>query len=283
MSSSSPWIQHIKAYQAEHGCTYREAMTRAKATYKKSKPKPKQKQKQKGDGIVDALKEGAVRVKDAIELGHHKDGPPAVRELVKDHGEDVIMTIKVCRKPVGKLVSLVANALSMGDLKRHMKKYSYDDMFHLYMILTIKNRKTGNVEHRLLEKNERVSVSSKLPADDGSGTCMETIEVGDILVGEFISKGMKKMGSKFYKYNAGTSNCQVFVRSMLDASGLLTPEIHDFVFQDVDELVKNNPLTFKIMEKITDAGARGRILQQGKGDYCLSCGGQKKKEHVVVD
>ena len=31
----SAWIQHVKAYQQAHGCSYKEAMMGAKATYKK--------------------------------------------------------------------------------------------------------------------------------------------------------------------------------------------------------------------------------------------------------
>ena len=31
----NPWIAHVKQYQAEHGCSYKEAMVKSKATYKK--------------------------------------------------------------------------------------------------------------------------------------------------------------------------------------------------------------------------------------------------------
>jgi hypothetical protein len=32
---ANPWVAHVKAYQAQHGCSYKEAMMGAKATYKK--------------------------------------------------------------------------------------------------------------------------------------------------------------------------------------------------------------------------------------------------------
>jgi hypothetical protein len=32
---SSPWIEHVKAYAAQHGVKYGEALKLAKATYKK--------------------------------------------------------------------------------------------------------------------------------------------------------------------------------------------------------------------------------------------------------
>jgi hypothetical protein len=33
--NTNPWVQHVKAYAKEHGCTYKEAMKKAKETYKK--------------------------------------------------------------------------------------------------------------------------------------------------------------------------------------------------------------------------------------------------------
>ena len=31
----NPWISHVKAYQAKHKCSYKEALQKSKATYKK--------------------------------------------------------------------------------------------------------------------------------------------------------------------------------------------------------------------------------------------------------
>jgi hypothetical protein len=39
----NPWISHVKAYQAKHGCSYKEALQKSRATYKK------------GSGILDIL------------------------------------------------------------------------------------------------------------------------------------------------------------------------------------------------------------------------------------
>lgn len=32
---TSPWIEHVKRYQAEHGCSYKDALKGAKASYKR--------------------------------------------------------------------------------------------------------------------------------------------------------------------------------------------------------------------------------------------------------
>jgi signal-transduction protein with cAMP-binding, CBS, and nucleotidyltransferase domain len=31
----NPWVQHVKAYAKQNGCTYKEALKKAKETYKK--------------------------------------------------------------------------------------------------------------------------------------------------------------------------------------------------------------------------------------------------------
>ena len=31
---TNAWIEHVKAYQAKYGCSYKEAMSKAKDTYK---------------------------------------------------------------------------------------------------------------------------------------------------------------------------------------------------------------------------------------------------------
>lgn len=34
---TNPWVAHVKKYQADHGCTYKEAMSRAKPSYVKGR------------------------------------------------------------------------------------------------------------------------------------------------------------------------------------------------------------------------------------------------------
>ena len=33
--TGNPWLKHVKAYQAKHNCSYKDALKGAKATYKK--------------------------------------------------------------------------------------------------------------------------------------------------------------------------------------------------------------------------------------------------------
>ena len=35
--TGNPWLKHVKAYQAKHNCSYKDALKGAKATYKKGR------------------------------------------------------------------------------------------------------------------------------------------------------------------------------------------------------------------------------------------------------
>ena len=46
---SNAWISHVKAYAKKHKCSYREAMSKAKASYKGGKGKKQTKKDKKDD------------------------------------------------------------------------------------------------------------------------------------------------------------------------------------------------------------------------------------------
>jgi hypothetical protein len=71
---SSPWIQHCKQYQAQHGCSYREALSNAGASY----------QSQSGG----SLKSVARKVRRTVNKGAHhaKKGSAQANSFVKQNG-----------------------------------------------------------------------------------------------------------------------------------------------------------------------------------------------------
>ena len=74
------------------------------------------------------------------------------------------------------------------------------------------------------------------------------------------------MGANFYTYNAFKNNCQNFVISVLDANGLTTPDVRAFVFQPVEELLKEQPeWTEDFSKSITNLGSITDRVFQGYG------------------
>jgi len=79
--STPPWIAHVKAYQAKHGCSYREALTMASSSYKKT-----------GSGAI------AKRIKKKKDDAVVAIGEKVYRHIIKPHVVDPFLK----RNKVGK-------------------------------------------------------------------------------------------------------------------------------------------------------------------------------------
>jgi hypothetical protein len=77
-----------------------------------------------------------------------------------------------------------------------------------------------------------------------------------ITLNEMVNRTRTMMGDeKFFTYDAFANNCQVFVKSLLQSVGLLTPQAMSFLFQPVDKLLKELPgYTSKVARFVTDLG-----------------------------
>ena len=64
-----------------------------------------------------------------------------------------------------------------------------------------------------------------------------------------------RQGSKYFKYNASSNNCQYFIRDALQANGVTDPTYINFVKQDTESILKNHPIFRKIANSATDLGA----------------------------
>ena len=93
-----------------------------------------------------------------------------------------------------------------------------------------------------------------------------TTPVSDtITIDKFLSNAAKQMGKDYWQYDAFTNNCQVFVDSLLKYNDLLTPEMHAFIFQDVQQLREDMGAASKVSRGLTDLAARMDTFAFGKG------------------
>lgn len=216
----------------------------------------RRKRKMKGKGIVgDAykkVKEVYGKVRDYI---LPSDLSSKFKNKMTQYGQQKIKSIVVARDPVQSLVQKALNFITLGKWNEMKKKLKYDDVYHLYMILTLENGKRLR-----LEKNQVVQMS------DYSGTPKSSIVVPvnkDVSLNEFIKKGIDKMGIKnFVRYSADELNCQNFVNSLLTANGLNSPEITKFVVQDVEKLL--TPLAKDVGQVVTDIAGTVTNLTGGR-------------------
>ena len=184
--------------------------------------------------------------------------PPSVKDIINNHGQEIITSITLRRNPVSHLITGAMNAVSLGSFQKKLDQQPYDELFHLAMLV-----QTANTRF-LLEKVERVNVSSSIGNPDGLETLACPLNGKEITVFDLINNTKEKMGkTKFLDYDPVSNNCQVFLMNVLDANGLLNAENKEWVKQDTEVLFKNNKVLAKVSKKLTDIGASVNVLMKG--------------------
>lgn len=172
--------------------------------------------------------------------------PKRFRQFIKAHGRDKIQSLSMVRAPVARPGVLAMQLLTAGRWEEFKKKAGVDSVYHTGLVIN------GNL---VLEKLDKLEGRVDASHTKGEGLEMYAvhIEANKMTVAEFLEKGRRQMGTKFYTYDAFRSNCQDWVMNMVSANGLLDAEGRTFIKQDIDRLVKALPeLTKTAAVKITD-------------------------------
>lgn len=172
--------------------------------------------------------------------------PKRFRQFIKAHGRDTIQSLAMMRAPVAKPGVWAMQLLTAGRWEEFKKRGGVDEVYHTSIIVN------GNIVLEKLDKIEgRVDAGySKMP-----GAELYPIDLGSkkMTIAEFLEKGRRQMGEKFYTYDAFRSNCQDWVSNMVSANGLLDAEGRKWIKQDIDKLIKELPeITKTAAVKITD-------------------------------
>ena len=190
--------------------------------------------------------------------------PPSAQKVFEQYKDAEITGISVQREPVNSMITKFLNFISLGKFGEIQKKLGYDRFYHLSMnVATTK----GRIK---IEKNARINiVPVKGIAPDNYG--VPNIPKG-LTVGEMLEKARRAMNdTEFFQYDALTRNCQKFILGILRANiPSLSKDLVDFIYQPVEELVKNLPgYVQKIARAATDLGAKAQQVMEG---------GKKKKK-----
>ena len=177
--------------------------------------------------------------------------PRAINDWLKKHGNKLIVSAEVCRKPVTRIFQTVLNLLSKGSWEDVRKKYNYDDIYHLWAVLTLSD---GSKWH--IEKNQRVIIKPSKPVSGKD--CRGPVSLG-VNVNTFIERG-EASGRYFWRYTADVYNCQHFIRTLFNRSGVKS--FDSFITQNTQELL--GPGTRKTLQALSDvAAATGVVLSGG--------------------
>ena len=195
-------------------------------------------------------------------------GAKATLSKVGDMG---VVSITMFRCPISSIIKGAINVLSFGKFNELLKKHGFDKLFHLGMILTLRDGR-----QIVIEKNDEINVSFKLPKIK-SGCDTMAVPIGGRIATfspiELLLNTKKAVGDKlFYDYDGTRNNCQNFMINILARNKLLTPALKDFIYQDLNELFEDMDERASYMRGLMKATTRmGKVANvltgQGEAPY----------------
>jgi hypothetical protein len=180
-------------------------------------------------------------------------------QSVKNHlnsiGNEEIINLRIGRTPLPSAYSFFLNIISLGDFNKKLSKVTHDELFHLFLEITI-----SNGSKYILEKNEIIQLNkvNRLPHKT------QTMDVGhtDETINSLLENTLQRIGeSKFFFYQALSTNCQHFINSILESNGLSSSENKFFVSQDNEKSLSHLSSYRRFMNTLTDTASIGNVIK----------------------
>ena len=188
-----------------------------------------------------------------------RHGPsPQMRNLLKKYGDWQIVQIRIARKPLSNIMQKIGNILTFGQLEEKTKELGYDNLYHLFMVITVQDQ--SHTKDLLYEKNQVVNLSESIPNTQDSMVIHVT---NHLTLDQFIENGIKLQGQAYWTYDVRNNNCQKFILANLQGNGLLHNDIREFVDQNAADLI--GPTLGSIANVVTSAASSFDTLQNGAG------------------
>ncbi len=237
-------------------------------------------QSKKGKGIVDTIKKMGKKL---IEIHPYyqtykwveqvlepdlKNYPNSASKTMELLGNLVVVSAEIVRTPINPMIEKLANYLSLGKIEEAKKELNYDKLFHLQLVLNVKDKK-NNIKKVSIQKTERVQVDDRILYVNSDSEYLP-INIGNrkFTPNMMLEKTRMRIGDyDFFGYHAFENNCQNFVLELLKTEDLVTKEISNFVYQDIESIAKKIPeISKKILKVVTDLGnSISKILGFGEG------------------
>lgn len=203
-------------------------------------------------------------------------------------GNNPISKIQIKRAPVAAFIEKFFQLITAGQWGQVKQKYGYDSFYHLALVLYYQSGESYEMRMKkfigddpfglggseppspsemrfTIEKLELINIQRSTNEAQGTQYQDVPLQGRQITLNEMVNRTRTMMGDeKFFTYDAFTNNCQVFVKSLLESVGLLTPNAMSFLFQPVDKLIKELPgYTSKVARFVTDLGGLFRGVVDG--------------------
>ena len=177
------------------------------------------------------------------------------KKILNEFGDEPIESITLFRYPLQSGIQKALEVLTKGKSKEN-----YDKLFHLGMIVKIKNTDI------LVEKNENITINRNIPHNADMEKMPVHVPHG-LTLNDMLDDAHEDMGDEaFWGYEAFSTNCQNFLLNMMRSSGLLTNAEEDFIYQDLTQLIEDTPAFVRHLAKAatTTKAAINKVMGVGK-------------------
>lgn len=197
--------------------------------------------------------------------------PPKGRAILSKYAKSEVDNVIIRREPIVNFINTALNFISLGKWNEVRDKLPYDKLFHLSMVVQLRNPNA----YIMVEKNEVINVTDKFKMNSDKMEYLMLPVPKGINFWTFMQRAQQAKGDDFFKYDAFTNNCQMFIDGILSANGVNTPEAQQFVLQDVDVMLEDLPEYVSPFARLTTniAGLADRVLQGEGKDCCEGCKG----------
>ena len=185
--------------------------------------------------------------------------PASVQASIDKYGDYVINKVMVKRHGIPHFIQEAAKALSTTP---------FDKLYHLGLLVDLRNSPNPPVTLQI-DKNATVYVGKPKDRKSDDERIVVATPNPPTTLREFLDRGLEAMGAdRFFRYSAFQHNCQDFVSGLLQANNISSPDVQDFVLQDVSSLLEEMPDWVEpVTQAITDTQAQVEMV--GNGNVCM--------------
>jgi hypothetical protein len=182
--------------------------------------------------------------------------------LLERVGQNTIVSIRLGRTPLSQTIYTALNVLSFGQFQKLLNRSPYDDLYHLFSLITLSSGKT-----LILQKNQAIDMRIIQNTYNPKGTEWIDVPIAhpDITFKTLLDNTQNALGRDYFIYNSISSNCQRFILEMLKSNGLLTEQLQTFIYQDVKTLFNKLKYLQPVVDTLTDLGTKMDIISKGSG------------------
>ena len=197
--------------------------------------------------------------------GVRNNYPPYTRQMLTKYGNWNVIGLKVRREPIKAMLNQVLDAITLGKWSKAKDELAYDKVFHLSLIVTLQSPTTNETNDILVEKNEVINMADNYDVNNNQEYFIVPV-TRRFTLNTMMNSAQRLGGKDFFKYNAFTNNCQMFIDLLLNAVGLNSPQAKEFILQSTEELAKRLPeYTPAVAQVTTDIAGLANVALYGEG------------------